>query len=163
MHIVSESVCRWCFFVRFVHRRRVTLTCLWPNPIGNYGEELANVIQQVLLVAEVASLAMDLERGKDDDEIRKRASILNYNVRSSDGELPSYDIDSDTATASGAHDSMAQVGDRRDRYTGSFSQSQKNEFMDLLESWEEPETEKQRTVSYNKCTRISGFLHGYLC
>jgi len=81
---------------------------------------------------------MSLER------INMRAAVLAFNVKARD--VPDYDEVSGTDASSGMSYSSIIDNARRDRYTGSLTQSQRTELMNLLESWEEPETEKKAKV-----------------
>lgn len=102
----------------------------------HFGDDVAKVVRKILLIGEVAALARDLELGMSMDLIHMRAAILAFNVGPHD-----YEEGSKGETSSGL-----SYG-RRDRYTGSLTDSQKNELMGLLESWEEPEKEKKAKVS----------------
>jgi hypothetical protein len=107
---------------------------------------VANVVRKILLVGEVASLAKDLDLGMSIEHIQMRAAVLAFNEeangykRAADSEEVSGD------STSGLSFSSIMDKARRDRYTGSITQSQRNELMSLLESWEEPETEKKAKI-----------------
>jgi hypothetical protein len=129
----------------YIRRQLVDLTFVpLCRPTGNYGDDLAKVIRQVLLVGRVAALSNSISRGKSLDEIHERAAVLAMNTDNPNVDVSDYEIRSERNESSAPFDTREE---RRDRYTGSLSQSQKNEIMSLLDSWEEPETGKKSGVS----------------
>lgn len=102
----------------------------------------------MMLISEVASLGRDLERmGQQSSPAKIKTT------------LPDWDCagDSDEENSTGPRlvrdrpltRSRENVidGGRRDKLTGSLSSSQKIMIMQLLDSWEEPETVRKRDVS----------------
>lgn len=122
---------------------------------GNYGEELAKVIRDVLLVSEVAGLAMHLEKRNLMDRIRSRQDALTRVVGDNALDHPDLDVSATMRSSSSVRDSLASEDKRRNPYNGSLSQSQKNEIMSLLESWDEPETAKTVDVSQSRVPSLS--------
>lgn len=102
------------------------------------------------MVGEVAALAKDLERGKSLEHIQVRAAVLAFNIGDrDDARRPGgSNDDSEAGVSSGMTYSEIIDNARRDRYTGSLTDSQRNQIMGLLESWEEPETEKKAKVGF---------------
>lgn len=111
----------------------------------HYGDELARVVKNMLLVSEVANLANAIEiRGQK--KISLPSSSYNYDkFRSADsfgpedsvGERSNFDPNSLTTS-----NNTAKVIDetRIDRFTGMLSHSQLLKIQELLGYWEEPET-----------------------
>lgn len=105
---------------------------------------MANVVRKILLVGEVASLAKDLELGMSMEHIQVCAAVLAFNKEANGNKGPTDCEEASGKSTSGlSFSGIMDKAARRDRYTGSITQSQRNELMSLLESWEEPETEKK--------------------
>lgn len=92
----------------------------------------------------MSALANALSRGKSLDEIRSHAAVLDMHADNPNVHLSDNAIRSERNERSTPFDTR-EGG--RNKYMGSFSQSQKNEIMSLLDSWEEPETRKKSGVS----------------
>lgn len=121
---------------------------------AHYGDAVANVVRKILLIGEVARLAMDLDLRMSTENIQMRAAVLAFNTESIEYKSARGEIDEDSSTG---QSTPCPNGIRRDRYTGSITQSQKNELMGLLESWEEPEAEKKSRIDNVSMSEILQF------
>lgn len=146
-------------------RMQCYLKCLIQSPrslcAANYAVDLAEVMQKILLVSQVATLARKLERQFEfyDENLEHSPSsdapaggIANDTFA---GVLASADYDdgSDSVPSPSRHQAVPQsIGgidfvidpDEKDKITGSLSQSQKMKIIDLLGDWEEPERTSKR-------------------
>lgn len=113
----------------------------------HFGDDVAKLVRKIILVGEVAALGRDLELGMGIECIQVRAAVLAFNVGPHDVKGCPEDDEETTNVSSGLSYSKIINDARRDRYTGSLTDSQRNEIMGLLESWEEPEADKKAMVS----------------
>ena len=116
----------------------------------HYGDELASVIKNMLLVSKVAGLSKDLEKKK-----ARGLTFLNQIDSFPSFRVDSYDIDGSLASDSGG-DPSSPLGDakgmvideeRKCKFTETLSQSQKVRLTEMLGEWEEPETVHDAEVS----------------
>jgi hypothetical protein len=123
---------------------------------ANYAEDLAAVMQKILLVSQVAALARKLERqfefyGENlGHSPSANAPVGGFGKGNFVRVLASADYDdgSDSVPSPSRHQAVPQsIGgtdfvidpDEKDRITGTISQSQKMKIIELLGEWEEPE------------------------
>jgi hypothetical protein len=118
----------------------------------------------MILISEVASLGRDFERVGQHEYSRS-------NIKAT---FPKWDCDagnSDEVTSAGPHhvrdrsltlsrEKEIDKG-RRDKLTGSLSQSQRIKMMQLLDYWDEPETVRKRHVSQeSRCFQLVLYVQG---
>ena len=117
----------------------------------NYGEQLAKVVNKMLLISETAKLGHTFERGVTKSEIgsRDRETLMTL----IHGSTQSGDISATGFESSGTSNSKQKVID--EERIDLLNLSQKNKVMRMLEDWEEPETASQKPVSRNGLTEHS--------
>lgn len=126
---------------------------------AHYGDQLAKVIENMILISEVASLGRDFESGTrySQPKLEKSLSGWDYDdMRSveekSGGDKPALNRPSllrpvDRNVSAGiAADRVIDEG-HRNKFTGTLSPSQRIKISQLLDHWEEPETPQSRDVS----------------
>ena len=103
----------------------------------------------MILISEVASLGRDFERmGQQLGPAKIKTTLPDYwdygagNSEEENSTGPYLVRDRQSTRKENVID-----GGRRDKLTGSLSPSQKIKIMQLLDSWEEPETVRKRDVS----------------
>jgi hypothetical protein len=103
----------------------------------------------MMLISEVASLGRDLERmGKQFSPAKNKTTLpdWDYSAGNSDEENSTGPRLVRDRPLTRSRENVIDRG-RRDKLTGSLSSSQNIEIMQLLDSWEEPETVRKRDVS----------------
>lgn len=98
---------------------------------AHFGDDIAKLVQKILLVGEVAALARDLEVGASLYRIQMRAAALKFNVEELDLKNSEDEASGNTAGDAMSFSTIIDKA-RRDRYTGSITESQRNEMMGLL-------------------------------
>jgi hypothetical protein len=131
----------------------------------NYGDQLAAVMQKILLISEVASFAKEISmRGAKSARQLKNSETLEslhfdgHGVTHGNGEDSTPSGDASLGSASTRTSST-----KRDALTGSLSSSQKVRIIQLLENWEEPELASKKPVSAESSLRsVADMLSSYL-
>jgi hypothetical protein len=138
-----------------------------PNPPeANYADDLATVMEKILLMSQVATLARKFERqfafyGENLVHSPSTEALSGFTKDHFAGILASADDDDDDhfdgahgktpaspeqhqqpVSGSIAGPDLVINPEEKDRITGSLSQAQKMKIVELLGSWEEPEREK---------------------
>ena len=148
-------------FVGFMQGKRVFAT---------YGDEVAKVMRQVLLISQLGILARDIEKARIDDEARLQDKIwetveeqFDLHPGASDDDVASKGSKGTTAT----NDNPLLAGGGPDGYNESFNSSQKMKIIELLGAYEDPELENNlgeievRTpfgLRQRYCDQISSFF-----
>lgn len=115
----------------------------------HYGDELATVVKNMILISEVANLGKDI--AKYGDRVFKKRKLdpreshevlsgffgSSDNVANTDEKLPVVD---ENESSSEIDDDKVIDEDRKNKLTGTLSHSQKLRMEDLLGKWEEPDT-----------------------
>ena len=113
----------------------------------HYGDELARVIKDMVLVSHVASWAKEIEKFGNQAFKRRGfksgvdlATVGAYHVSNLDlmDEHSLGDVSADEAAADPDYRGKVIDEDRMDKLTGTLSQSQKIRMTELLGRWEEP-------------------------
>jgi hypothetical protein len=121
-------------FVGFMQGKRVFAT---------YGDEVAKVMRQVLLISQVGILARDIENARIADEARLEDRIWEKVEEQFDLHPGASDDENASKASKGTNatnDNPAFVSGR-DGYNESFNSSQKMKITELLGAWEDPERE----------------------
>lgn len=122
----------------------------------NYGDQLAAVMQKILLISEVASFAKEVSvRGaRSARQILDREALesLHFDAHGvthadDDASTPSGEASLGSASTRTSSNPKLLDSGRRDALTGSLSGSQKVRIIQLLENWEEPELASKKPVS----------------
>ena len=112
----------------------------------HYGDELATVVKNMILISEVASLGKDIAK-RGDRAFKKRklsprdshqvlSGFLFADVAETDGTLP---VVNDNESSSEIEDDKVIDEERKNKLTGTLSSWQKLRVEDLLGQWEEPD------------------------
>jgi hypothetical protein len=124
-------------YVGFMQGKRVFAT---------YGDEVAKVMRQVLLISQVGILARDIENARRVDEARLEDKVwenveeqFDFQPSGSDDEMASKA--SKGTTRNDNNHVLDPAGGGRDGYNESFNSSQKMKIIELLGAWEDPEHE----------------------
>lgn len=114
----------------------------------HYGDELATVVKNMIAISEVANLGKDIEKygyrafKKRKLSPRESHEVLSGffgsidNVADTDEELPLID---DNESSSEIDNDKVIDEERKNKFTGTLSHSQKLRMEDLLGQWEEPD------------------------
>jgi hypothetical protein len=121
----------------------------------NYGDQLANLMQKLLLISDVASFAKKVSMGGSQSSVRQFMGSEALQSLHFDAHGVTHDDDEASGEGSIASESTKtsrnpnKVFDsgRRDALTGSLSSSQKVKVIQLLENWDEPELADKKPVS----------------
>lgn len=152
----------------------VTMKRIWlGNHFGkrtyqNYGDQLAAVMQKILLISDVSNFAKKVSVGGGqssarqfmDSEALQSLQFDAHGVTLADDEASGESSIASGSTKTSRNPDKVFDSGRRDALTGSLSSSQKVKVIQLLENWDEPELADKKPVSING--RLA-FPHFLLC
>ena len=159
-------------FPSFIHH--VILLLMHRTCTAIYGNQLAKVIHQMIIISQVAALGREFERLLQDPNFSditprfRQTGIFDWNWGGfNDTGLDEEDDQNDDERAKSPHHRLCSnqtggiksgaspenLNDRRNQINGMLNESEKMKIVQLLEAWEEPERDPGRPVGISFMSR----------